>query len=146
MDNRTIDVVSEGDDDLKTALKLIWPNASSGKATHYKVVRLREKVSYYGKPTDWHDLGYEEDPDGTPTLILLWSAEKDAPALPYAMDRKQAAQFVLGWLGQADYGSEPDHDGDNDRGWRVFTDKCGHVVGHQYGIVGVQPAWAQYGK
>jgi len=146
MDNRVIDVVSEGDEDLKLAFKLIWPNAPGGKATHYKVVHLREKVRYHGDPTDWHETTYEVCPDGTPTLILLWNAESDATSLPYPMDRKQATQFALGWLAQADYGSEPDHDGDNGRGWRVFTNQWGHVAGHSYSIVGLQPAWAMYGK
>jgi hypothetical protein len=146
MDNRSIDIVSEGDEDLALAVKLIWSNAPDAKATHYKVARVTQETSYHGNPTSWHDTRYKEDPKGVPTLILLRSAEAGALPLPYPLGRDEAIAFITGWLRQAEFGPEPDHDGDNYPGWHAFTNLWGHVAGHHYGIVGVQPTWSMHGK
>jgi hypothetical protein len=146
MDNRTLDIVSEGSEALAMALKLAWPSAPGGKATHYKMLTLVEKVEYYGQPATHHVKTLKEDPKGVPTLILFWSAERDSTPLPYPMPLDQAITFVQGWLKQTDYGEEPDHDGNNHKGWRVFTESWGLVMGHHYTIVAVQPEWAMYGK
>lgn len=149
MDNRFIDVVSEGDGALALALRLIWPNVPGGKATHYKMMNLIEKTEYPirdGKVAH-HSTTMVEDSRGVSTLILLWSDERDAKELPYPLDLEESIAFVRGWLvHSANYGREPDHDGSNGRGWRVFTEDWGHVAGYHYAIAGVQPAWAMYGK
>lgn len=71
MDNRAIDITTQGTESLALALQLIWDNAPGGKATHYKVVRLREQTRYYGTPATSHHTELVEAADGTPTLILL---------------------------------------------------------------------------
>lgn len=146
MDNRTIDVVSEGNKDLEMALSIIWNNCPGGKATHYKMMKLKEEYQYYGTPTNNHYKNLNEDPEGTDTMILLWHEEKGALELPYALELEDAIHFVKGWLKKITYGAEPDHDGDNGKGWRVFTEQWGHVANHSYAIVGIQPKWAYYGK
>lgn len=155
MDNRQIDVTSEGDEDLRMALTLIWANAPGGKASYYKIVKLVEDVHYYcdtdGKPYghrfDLRPLRPTDDPkDGIETLILCWSDEKDAVPLAYPHSLDEAYHFVKGWLRSVKTGSQPDHDGDNGHGWRVFCDHWGHVAGHHYAICGVQFKWAMYGK
>lgn len=146
MDNRTLDVTSLGDEDLALALKLVWPNAHGGKATHYKIVNLKEVVDYVGQPTSFHTANQVPAEDGKPTLILFWSAEKDALPLPYPLDLDGSTDFVKGWLKNVDAGEEPDHDGDNKLGWRVFNEQWGYVAGYHQAIVGVQPAWAMFGK
>jgi hypothetical protein len=146
MDNRQLDITSEGKSPLEMALSIAWPGAMGGKATHYKEVSLATKTDYYGSPTSSHSESQVESEKGKKTLILLWKAEQDALALPYPLDLKEAVSFVAGWLRNAEYGREPDHDGDNGKGWRVFTEDWGHVAGHRCAIVAVQPAWAMYGK
>lgn len=146
MDNRTIDVVSEGDGELAMALALIWANAPGGKASHYKEANLVETVRYFGEPTSGHHSSLKEDPAGTPTLIFLWSNERDALPLPDRLDQEGAYTFARAWLRKANYGQEPGHDGCNGKGWRVFTESWGHVAGYSYAIAGIQPAWAMYGK
>lgn len=146
MDNRTLDVVSEGDKALAMALTLIWPNAAGGKATHYRTATLAEQVTYSGNPTTMHHSQLVPSPEGKETLILLWSAEREAQPLPYPLDLEGAIQFVKGWLKNASYGQKPGHDGDNGFGFRVFTEQWGHVAGYHYGIAGIQPAWAMYGN
>lgn len=163
MDNRSINIIAEGAESLACGLQIAWPNAIGGKATHYKTIKAGVKETYYVEPASerWRPnvehqtLGqlwvssYVEEiamDDGTDSLILLWHDEHKSFPLPYPLDFKGALHFIEGWLANADYGRQPDHDGDDGRGFRLFTDGWGHVVGHHYAIVGVQPAWAMYGK
>lgn len=148
MDNRVIDVTSEGNEGIALALKLIWPNAIGGKATHYLIAPHAWETAYYGHkecPTS-HSTSLVTRPNGTPTLILLWGEEGGANKLPYPLDFGGTTQFIENWLKEVPYGPEPDHDGSNGKGWHMFTEGWGHVANLHYAIVGVQPAWAMYGK
>lgn len=120
MDNFHFDITSEGDAHLLIALKLALTNY---KATHFLV--------------------QDTDPK---TLILLWHQEGNA--LPFLTSLKAEAllPMVLDWTKQTPWPREPDHDGSNTQGWRVFNEAWGHVHGHIYAICGVQPAWAMHGK
>lgn len=62
------------------------------------------------------------------------------------MTPADATAFAKGWLRDVDMGREPDHDGDNGRGFRVFTEAWGKVAGHTYAICAIEPVWACYGK
>lgn len=147
MDNRSIVVTSEGAPALKMAITIAWDNAPGGKARHYKVVNIKLATRYHGDGEHrGHSTSYEESPDGKPTLILLWNEEKGSLPLPYPLNLDQAVEFVAGWLQGAEFGDEPDHDGSNGKGFHLFNDYWGHVADHRYGIIGVQPAWAMYGK
>jgi len=162
MDNQTIDVVSEGEAGIGHALAIIWNAATpGGQAKHYKVVKLVEETIYYVRDCDakdsnvygahqhaHHATGFtKNDLRGIPTLILLWHEEDGSTPLPFPLDKEQAAKFIADWLKQADF---PDREWDgevvHEHGWRLFTESWGHVAGHHYAIVGVQPAWALYGK
>lgn len=163
MDNQQIDVTSEGQDGIVHALEIIWDSAApGGKATHYKIVKLAKRTRYYARqdaifPSNIDGLeGYhahhfsdlQADESGVQTLILFWHDEKGAQKLPFSLNCKQAAKFIADWLSSpdCDWGGQPDHDGDNGRGFRIFTESWGHVAGHSYAIVAAQPAWAMYGK
>lgn len=154
MDNQQIDITSEGRNGIDLALQIIWNAAvPGGKASHYKVMRLKSETTYHQHEAHngraafiSHHERLKEHPEGYETLILLWHDEAGAIPLPFKLDCKQSGQFVADWLGSLDYGHQPDHDGSNGKGWRLFTESWGHVVGHHYAIVGVQPQWAMYGK
>ena len=62
------------------------------------------------------------------------------------MTLELAADFAAGWLGHANYGNAPDHDGDNGKGWRLYCEGCGYVDNDHYAFAAVQPVWAMYGK
>lgn len=124
MDNRHVDITSEGNDDLDLALRIIWSNAPGGKATHYTFINS----------------------DGTNTMVLLWNEEKGAIALPFPLDLGGAINFVINWLKNVQYGPQPDHDGSNGKGWRVYNERWGHVAGYRCAIVGITPRWAMYGE
>ncbi len=144
MDNRTIDVVSMGDTNLALALELIWPNARGGRATHYKVLRLTEKTTYFSKEKiSGHVTSFIEDTNGVTTLVLLWGEERGASELPFPLDLENVVPFVRGWLmNGADYHIYPDTHINSKRGWRIFTEDWGYVANHTRAIVGVQPMWA----
>lgn len=117
MDNFHFDMTSTGGKELRTALSLFPQHTVTG----YRV-------------------------DQEKGLILYWAESSKATALPFPMTLEQAADFAHGWLEHADYGSEPDHDGYNRRGWRLYTESWGHVCGEWQAFAAVQPAWAMYGK
>jgi hypothetical protein len=152
-DNLHLDVTSQGLDALKHALHIAWPG--NYKATHLLETKLLEKVTFHPLPDPTrccHNL--VEESQGTPTLILFWSQEGGAlPAqgetdiLPFEFDKTMSARHIVQWLAKANYGPEPDHDGDNQKGFRLFTgDFWGHIAGYRRAICGVQPVWAMYGK
>lgn len=164
MDNRTVDIISEGQEHMKHALSLVFGRRI---ATHFVVERLAIERKYYARaPVSdrdvpnidhngtklcvWHSETRMEKPDGVPTLILL-TGNSEVPAkintLPFPLDEAKALAFVMGWLESgADYGRPPDHDGDSVKGWRAFTDDWGHVRCYRAAIIGIQPVWATYGK
>lgn len=130
MDNFCFHVTAQGDDSFVTTLQLAIKLAGHNKVTHYGV-------------------------DPKLGLALFWSEPKDGrlpksavvQPLPYPMDKDALTAFVAGWLRTADYGPQPDHDGENGRGWTIYTDDSwGHVWGSFYGVIAVKPAWAMYGK
>ena len=124
MDNRTISVVSMGEEGIAHAVALIWPNAKGGRATHYLKTTLNNE----------------------PTLIFFWAKEGENIELPFGLDEKGVVNAISGWLLYLEYGPEPDHDGHNERGWRIFTDNWGFVGKFRNAIVAVQPSWAMFGK
>lgn len=154
MDNQTVDIVSEGAAGIGHVLAAIWPAAAAGgKATHYKIGKYREEIRYCCRDKDGvhygnHYTNLIQDPEkGRDTMILLWHEEgKDCVKLPFPLAADKAAMFIADWLESLVYGRQPDHDGDNGKGWRLFTEGWGHVAGNHYAIIAAQPAWAMYGK
>lgn len=53
---------------------------------------------------------------------------------------------VRAWLEAVEYGPEPNHDGDNKKGWRVFNERYSHVSGLWQAFVAIEPVWLEYGK
>lgn len=118
MDNFQFDMTSQGADTLKAALSLFNPP---------------------GRRVE----GYSADKK---KLVLYWGDSPRATKLPFPMSLDEAADFAAGWLKHADYGREPDHDGDNGKGWRLYCEGWGHVDGDHCAFAAVQPVWAMYGK
>lgn len=125
MDNFHIDITADGRTTLEMAMQIAFAHNAPGlKAEGYCVSA---------------DKG----------LVLLWSANDSASGtvgFPFKMDQTGAADFVSRWLSEQSYGPEPDHDGDNGKGWRLYCEGWGHVGNLHYAICAVKPAWAMYGK
>lgn len=115
--------------DLKRALAIAFQGASGGKAI------------------GWADLLFKPNGSGERhRLVLFWTKHDAMTALPAPMNAEEAESFVKAWLGAADYGSQPDHDGDNSKGWRVYNEAWGHVAGMYQAFVAIEPTWLMYGK
>ena len=118
MDNFKFDIISNNNLELAIAIAFTKHN----KATHF--IKSDNK------------------------LVFFWTAHAEAIELPIVFDAKLATILVTEWLhAEAKYGKEPDHDGDNEEGFRVSCDAWGHVA--PYGckaFVRIEPVWAMYGK
>lgn len=140
MDNFSMDLTAQKNESLRDALRIAFRhNAPGGKATHWVEMDVSPKAEFMNKK------GLRK------ALVLLWNAE-DRPGaashkLPVPLDADGAYELVSRWLDTADYGHQPDHDGDNGKGFRLlYCDFWGHFEGMRCAIIGVVPAWAMYGK
>ena len=96
-----------------------------------------------------------QDIDGKPYLILMWWSDKKSTPLMAKMEEAEAiADQIYAWLKTQDYGSEPDHDGSNHKGWRV-TNKGPKIKdglyypehdSSSYDVLCVSPHWIEYHK
>ncbi len=124
MDNFRIDITAEGDALLVKAMEVAFTNCPGQTAEAYLI--SPEKG-----------------------LVFFWSPKDSSQSLvplPFKLDAAGAADFARRWLAEADYGREPDHDGDNGKGWRVYCEGWGRIDGYSYSFVAVKPCWAWYGK
>lgn len=129
MDNFHIDIVCKGKDVLAKALDIAFAGKgySTARVTHYAITPEKGLILMdcrYGKPSN-------------PAAV----------ALPFTLDPQGAADFAHRWLQEtADYGREPDHDGDNSKGWRVYTEGWGMIGSDYHAFVAIKPEWAMHGK
>lgn len=85
-------------------------------------------------------------------LTLYWTAPPrreadDNFALLPQMTWEQIKPLIEAWqTNTAKYGKEPDHDGDNGKGLRVFNESWSHVGGDYRAFAAIEPAWIMYGK
>jgi hypothetical protein len=80
-------------------------------------------------------------------FILFDFAHDKMTPLPAPMPLSFAASLVYEWLKTAEYPAEPDHDGSNSRGWRIYKESWGHIDEFGWGSVcAVEPMWIEYGK
>lgn len=79
-------------------------------------------------------------------LVLYWTASPKSTPLPSKLEGDALEGFVKAWLDNADYGSEPDHDGDNGKGCRVYNESWGQIGLEWQAYVAIEPVWDMYGK
>ncbi len=147
MDNFRVDITSEGDLAPAMALAFSGHRHATGYAVREPVVGARWPDDECAKhPHLWRSWKTEPRPR---RLVFYWSNSErraDIVALPFKLDAVGAADFARRWLAEEDFGNEPDHDGDNGKGWRIYNEGWGHVDGDWSAFVAVAPAWAMYGK
>lgn len=149
MDNFHIDITSEGKEALDTALKLAMRYTS---ATHF-AVREAQAGERHEAPEGFkypHMLDWKYGKAPKPfRLVLYWSGSEntsDVQPLLFPLTKDNITDFVWSWLSAQDYGREPNHDGHNGKGWRVYCEGWGHVDNHWSAFVAISPTWAMYGK
>lgn len=102
--------------------------------------------------------GWQENEKG---MILCWMNNTNGiQAFPgcskpgAGLTASQVLPLVVSWLNSdeakaimlSDWDADMDHDGSNDRGWRVYCESWGHVGDNRYAICAVTPAWLWIGK
>ena len=124
MDNKHIELALEGKNTFGLAMQI----ACSG---HSKIV-------------GWSIF---EDEKKCKCLALHWvDNKKNVNLFPYEMNFQQATEFAWGWLEKEPMGRQPDHDGDNGRGFYLFTHSWGMVNSDYTAFIAMKPIWAMYGK
>jgi hypothetical protein len=121
MDNFTIEVWSDSKTDFALAMQIAFRN--SKKCVGYRIDKEKG--------------------------LVLMSSKRDIPAyvaLPYEMNLEQTIEFAWGWIkANRPEGSAPDHDGDNNHGFKMLTNGWGQVDSYQE-FIAIKPIWAMYGK
>ncbi len=156
MDNRELNIVGEGDDNLIAAITLacntVWDDDRDGYATHYSVVKLVPVDKKHPAPRDACWLKQVVDPKGVDTLILTderyseGGRDETRTKLPFNLNKKSIIGFVADWLVKADPGPCPDFDGDAHQGWRIMYPLYGHYHLQTNVVLVAQPVHALYGK
>lgn len=138
MDNFKIALVAEGLNSLKAAFAIAFEHNGGSKAKSYALRKIDQDD--FSDPLD--SLANET------ALVFRWdyNGKTDSHNLLFQMNSEAAAEHAHRWLAEQEYKMEPDHDGDNGRGFAVWTGTWGHINGDHYAIVAVAPAWAMYGK
>ncbi len=139
MDNFAFDITAMSKETFDLAMQVAC--ADNEEATLYRV------LDYPVKANEWT----KEDTPKMPTLILYWTDKADdATKLPAPMKGEALASFVWNWLQDVwkndAAGSEPDHDGSNSQGYRIFNEEWTHVADQSEAFMGIQPIWAMHGK
>lgn len=149
MDNFYFNMTSEGQKSLETILGLAFGQYrhAVGYAIRPPVTGIRYELPEGMDKRDQYKLGWEKE--GKPQRLIFYWIANDRPdfvAFPFKLDAIGAADFAIRWLAELDYGKQPDHDGDNHRGWRAYCEGWGHVDSEYRAFAAIAPAWAMYGK
>jgi len=119
MDNFKIDITSDGREGFDLAMQIAFQG------------RIKA-------------IGWKEVADKG--IMLYWTKADGINLLPVPLDAAGSSDLVWLWLGGQDYGKEPDHDGSNGRGWRIYNEQWRRVNNEWEAFIAIKPAWAMYGK
>lgn len=81
-------------------------------------------------------------------MAFFWTHHAKMTPFPTRLSMARCAEIAFDWLqGGATYPKAPGHDGSNHKGWRCFTEGCGHIEPFGYpAFLAVEPHWMMYGK
>lgn len=86
-------------------------------------------------------------------LSYISSSNKDVIKFPAPLNSDQIADIVFEWLKTEEallvpnegWDADADHDGNNELGWRVYTENWGKIAGYSNALA-IKPAYLWYGK
>ena len=142
MDNKRINIASEGRKAFDLAFQLAFEGCPGRKATHYLEHPTKGFLLF------WHEDVFTDNEvnvaNGNVTYVRTV-----AHKLPFAMDWKAASDLTWGWLSERkddEYQDWCDHDGSDGHGFKIYNEAWGRIAGSAYAFMGVIPIWAWYGK
>lgn len=78
--------------------------------------------------------------NGEAGITLYVQQVEGSTPLPFPHEASDCARLLRGWLKGAPYGKQPDHDGHNNKGWKIKTPDSWSA------ILVCHPRWIVYGK
>lgn len=91
--------------------------------------------------------GYKIDSERGQLVFMRYASSPDMVPFPTPLNAERCADVAFDWLSAQTYPRQPDHDGDNDKGWLLSTGAWGQVDGHGYhSFMSVKPCWIMFGK
>ena len=89
-------------------------------------------------------------------FVLKWHiADDNCNKFPTPLESNIITDIIWGWLNSEEgrkfktissWDHDADHDGHNERGWRVYCEDWGHIGDDHYAICAIVPAYIWYGK
>ncbi len=141
--NFSLDIISDSKSSFTKAMEILFEEAPGKTAEGYKV--LVAKVP--------NKMNEKRPPYEVNKLAFYWtvSDRKDIVAFPFKMKVAQAVDFAWSWLQETPCAfPEPDHDGDNKKGFRIrIDDEHGQYAPHDSDFIRIcliTPEWSEYGK
>lgn len=98
-------------------------------------------------------MGYRvSEKKGLIFIDTIFSSDNISIKFPVPLPADLLAEMAFEWLKSPaaqkvtceGWDADADHDGDNEMGWRVYTEDWGHVDGEN--AIAVKPAYMWYGK
>ena len=98
-------------------------------------------------------MGYRISPvKGFILIDTIFNRDEISIKFPSPLNAALVASIVFEWLGSdlaknincEGWDADSDHDGDNELGWRVYTEDWGYVDGET--AIAIKPAYLWYGK
>ncbi len=137
MDNRIFNVNGRSKEQLKLAIDLL----------------LLDEYNGFQKVKGWYY-------DVNKSFVLTWHVHNKSTAFtdrlgkPSEIKSNELTEILWDWLDSDEakdvihtsWDCDVDHDGDNDLGWRLYTEDWGKVNNDSYSIAAFKPAWLWYGK
>jgi hypothetical protein len=91
--------------------------------------------------------GYKIDAKNGCLVLMRYPDAPGATPFPSPLGAERCAEIAFDWLATQAYPAEPDHDGSNEKGWLVWTNKWGQIEGHGFhSFVAIKPQWIMFGK
>ena len=150
-DNFAVHILSSGKENLDTIAKLIIRNRCSS-AEYYVSDHLNGIVLFWHKPGGKlkfsiprlekpHELCTDRRDDSRDTI------DSHVMRLPFLLNQSNVTDFLWCVLQDFTYPQEPDHDGDNEKGFIITTgNEWGQIKDEDYCILQMAPAWIMLGK
>ena len=123
---------------------------------HHKAIGYREQIRTRGEnwgvqvpPIKVEGIGATKFRPIDVRLILFWSDQSINDPInrfPAVMGPAELEPIIKAWLAERQYPPEPDHDGSNHKGWRVYNEQWGKVNDEWQAFAAIEPVWLEYGK
>ena len=80
-------------------------------------------------------------------VLFRYGNGEDIIKFPTPLSVDATANMTFEWVRSTAYPREPDHDGDNEKGWLIWNDSWGQIEGFGYSsFLAIAPMWIMYGK